>query len=228
MFYCLNKGKLVEYKYIDLVNISYISRKVVIKIKGLEYILALYDMQHIDLAEKLGIKKQNINLWIKGKQSIPKKYLPVLEELFGINQEYFSKNIDEIDKLEIQKEKLKRELNPIIKKHQSVYMADTVNEMVQVPVYDKEEINSLERTIEKAKVMSKFKSALEIADPNPYIDTYKIMVELMEKCQHESILHKTIEALAHYLEVLPEGITTGEEQAEFESEIFEIFDDNNF
>ena len=55
---------------------------------GLEYILGLYNMQHIELAEKLGIKKQNINLWIKRKQNIPKKYLPVLEELFGIDKEY--------------------------------------------------------------------------------------------------------------------------------------------
>lgn len=199
-----------------------------ISIIGLEYILALYDMQHIDLAERLGIKKQNINMWIKGKQKIPKKYLPVLEEIFGINADYFKKNIDEVDKLEIQKEKLKRDLNPIIKKQESVYIAEDINDIVQIPVYDKEEINTIERTIEKVKIMNKFKSALEIVDPNPYIDTYKLMVEVLEKGQHESIVHKTIEALAHYLEVLPEGITTGEEQAEFESEIFEVFDDNNF
>lgn len=199
-----------------------------ISIIGLEYILALYDMQHIDLAERLGIKKQNINMWIKGKQKIPKKYLPVLEEIFGINSDYFKKNIDEVDKLEIQKEKLKRDLNPIIKKQESVYIAEDINDIVQIPVYDKEEINTIERTIEKVKIMNKFKSALEIVDPNPYIDTYKLIVEVLEKGQHESIVHKTIEALAHYLEVLPEGITTGEEQAEFESEIFEVFDDNNF
>ncbi|HEY5563158.1 MAG TPA: hypothetical protein VIK72_15650 [Clostridiaceae bacterium] len=45
----------------------------------LEYILSLYNMQHIKLAEKLEIKKQSINFWIKGKQKIPKKYLPILE-----------------------------------------------------------------------------------------------------------------------------------------------------
>ncbi|WP_448899472.1 hypothetical protein [Clostridium baratii] len=190
--------------------------------------LALYDIQHIDLANYLGIKKQNINLWIKGKQKIPKKYIPILEEYFGINKDYFNKNIDEIDKLEIQKEKLKRDLNPIIKEQQSVYIADEVNDMVKRPVYDKEEINTLERTIEKAKLINKFKSALEIVDPNPYIDTYKLITEILEKSQHEIIVHKTIQALAHYLEVLPDNITTGEEQAEFESEIFEIFDDNNF
>ncbi|MDY3208820.1 hypothetical protein ACEE21_10300 [Clostridium baratii] len=199
-----------------------------ISIIGLEYMLALYDIQHIDLANYLGIKKQNINLWIKGKQKIPKKYIPILEEYFGINKDYFNKNIDEIDKLEIQKEKLKRDLNPIIKEQQSVYIADEVNDMVKRPVYDKEEINTLERTIEKAKLINKFKSALEIVDPNPYIDTYKLITEILEKSQHEIIVHKTIQALAHYLEVLPDNITTGEEQAEFESEIFEIFDDNNF
>ena len=199
-----------------------------ISIIGLEYILTLYDIQHIELAEHLGIKKQNINLWIKGKQKIPKKYIPILEEYFGINKEYFNKNIDEIDKLEIQKEKLKRDLNPIIKKQQLVYVTDEINNMVKRPIYDKEEINSLERNIEKAKVINKFKSALEIVDPNPYIDTYKLITEILEKAQEEIIVHKTIQALAHYLEILPNDITTGEEQAEFESEIFEVFDDNNF
>ncbi|MCI6691405.1 MAG: helix-turn-helix domain-containing protein [Clostridium sp.] len=198
------------------------------KIKGLEYILALYDMQHIELAEKLGIKKQNINMWIKGKQNISKKYLPVLEELFSIKQEYFNKDIDEIDKLEIQKEKLKNELNPIIEKQQSVYIGEDINAMVNMPIYNKEEINTIERTIEKTKLISRFKEGLEIVDPNPYIDTYKLMVEILEKSQQEPLVHKTIQALAHYLEVLPEWITTGDEQAEFENEIFEIFDDNNF
>jgi Plasmid maintenance system antidote protein len=75
---------------------------------GLEYILGLYNMQHIELAEKLGIKKQNINLWIKGKQNIPKKYLPILEQLFGTKQEYFMRELNEIEKLEIQKDKLKK------------------------------------------------------------------------------------------------------------------------
>jgi len=49
------------------------------RVSELEYILSLYNMQHIKLAEKLEIKKQSINFWIKGKQKIPKKYLPILE-----------------------------------------------------------------------------------------------------------------------------------------------------
>lgn len=195
---------------------------------GLEYILNLYNMQHIELAEKLGIKKQNINLWIKKKQNIPKKYLPILEEIFGINRGYYSKEIDEIDKLEIQKEKLKRDLKPVIKKHEQQFIIGEINDIVEVPIYDKEEINSIERSIEKAKLIERFKKAIEVVDKNPYMDTYKLIVELMEKVQHEVIVHKTIEALAHYFEILPDWVSSGPEQDEFESEIFEVFDDHNF
>jgi transcriptional regulator with XRE-family HTH domain len=185
-------------------------------------------MQHIELAERLGIKKQNINLWIKGKQNIPKKYFESLEELFGIKHEFFIKELSEIEKLEIQKEKLKKDLNPVIKEQEQQYMIGEINDLVEVPIYDKEEINSMERTIEKAKLAAMFKEAMDIVDNNPYMDTYKLIVELMAKMQHESLVHKTIEALGHYFEVLPDWVSTGPEQDEFESKIFEVFDDNNF
>ncbi|WP_340865898.1 helix-turn-helix domain-containing protein [Bacillus sp. FSL K6-0273] len=197
-------------------------------LNGLEYILGLYNMQHIELAEKLGIRKQNINLWIKGKQNIPKKYLPVLEELFGLNSEYFIKELNEIERLEIQKEKLKRELKPVIKSQDMQFMIGDINDLVEVPVYDKEEINAMERAIEKAKLVSRFKAVIEVVDENPYLDTFKLIVELLEKAQHEVILHKTIEALGHYHEVLPDWINSEPEQEEFESEIFEVFDDHNY
>lgn len=195
---------------------------------GLEYILSLYNMQHVELAEKLGIRKQNINMWVKRKQKIPKKYLPILEELFGLDKEYFIKDLTEIEKLEIQKEKLKRDLKPVIKKHEQQFMIGEVNDIVEVPVYDKEEINAIERSIEKAKLVSRFKEALDIVDNNPYMDTYKLIIELLEKVQHEVVFHKTIEALAHYYEVLPDWVVSEPEQEEFEEEIFEVFDDHNF
>lgn len=80
-----------------------------------------------------------------------------------------------------------------------------MNDLVEVPIYDKEEMNAIERDIEKAKLISRFKDAMDLVDNNPYLETYKLIVELLEKVQHESVLHKTIEALAHYYEVLPGG-----------------------
>lgn len=195
---------------------------------GLEYILSLYNLQHVELADKLGIKKQNINMWVKQKQNIPKKYLPVLEELFDAPSDYFGRELTEIEKLEIQKEKLKRDLNPVIKKHEEQFAIGGVNDIVAKPIYDKEEINKIEREIEKAKLVSKFKEALDVVDDNPYMDTYKLIVELMDKVQHEAVLHKTIEALAHYYEVLPDWVNSEPEQEGFETEIFEVFDDHNY
>ncbi|UZT06191.1 hypothetical protein ONV75_16550 [Clostridium sp. LQ25] len=195
---------------------------------GLEYILGIYNMQHIELAEKLGIRKQNINLWIKKKQNIPKKYLPVLEELFGLKQEYFQKELNELEKLEIQKEKLKKELHPIIDRQEQQLKISDKTDFEYVPVYDKEEVNEINREIAKTELVLKFKDSLNIIENNPNIETFKLIVELMNKKQCEPILKKTIEALAHYLEVLHDEISSSEEQDEFESEIFEVFDDNNF
>lgn len=197
-------------------------------LNGLEYILNLYGMPHIELSEKLGIRKQNINLWIKGKQNIPKKYLPVLEETFGLSTEYFTKELEEIDKLEIQKEKLKKELKPLIKEYDMQFKIGEVNDLVEVPIYDQEEINELERNIEKTKLVSRFKESLDLIEDNLYIDTYKLILELIEKKLQEPLVHKTIEGLAHYLEVLPDWVSTGPEQDEFESELFEVLDDNDF
>jgi len=195
---------------------------------GLEYILHLYDVKHIELAELLGIKKQNINLWIKGKQGIPKKYLPILEERFRINHEYFTKELSEIEKLEIQSVKLKDELKPVIERHHEEFALGEENKMVKKAIYDQEPVNRIERDIEKAKLVDVFSRSLHLVDEHPYLETYKILVEILEKAQGEPLLHKTIEALAHYFEVLPNWVSKGEEQDEFEEEIFEVFDDHNY
>lgn len=184
-------------------------------------------MQHIELANHLGIKKQNINLWIKEKQNIPKKYLPILEELFHVDADYFTKELDEIEKLEIQKEKLKYDIQPIIKNHERV-LSKGADQFEEVPVYDKEEINTLERSIEKARIIQRFKESLEVVDKHPFIDSYRIIIELLEQAGSEIILHKTLQGLAHYLNVLPGDISTGEEQEEFEKALFEVLDDHNY
>lgn len=80
---------------------------------GLEYILHIYKVKHSDLANELGIAKQNINKWIKGIKKIPVKHLLVLSSRFKIPQEYFQKQIDNTDELEIQRIKLKSELKKI-------------------------------------------------------------------------------------------------------------------
>ena len=103
-----------------------------------------------------------------------------------------------------------------------------INDLVQKPIYDKEEINSIERTIEKAKLAQRFKESMEIIDNNPYIETYRLLVELMEKSQSETVLQKTIEALAHYYKVIPDWVYSSPEQEDFEEEIIEVFANNEY
>ena len=67
-------------------------------------------MGNTELSEKLGIKKQNISRWFKGERKIPEKYLTKLSEIFEIDASYFQKELNEIDKLEIQKIRLENSI----------------------------------------------------------------------------------------------------------------------
>ena len=122
---CAIKSHVVLNGIIDLDNIFVVNQLI-----GLKYILELFSIKQIELAEKLGIKKQNINLWIKRKQKISKKHLPTLEQIFGIDAKYFSKELTDLDKLEIQKEKLKRDLQPIITKYEEQFLIGEENNLI--------------------------------------------------------------------------------------------------
>jgi transcriptional regulator with XRE-family HTH domain len=74
---------------------------------GIEYVLKLFEMTQQELAEKLNIKQQNVDLWIRDKKrKIPKKHLPKLASIFNIPSEYFQKELEPRDKEKIQMMKL--------------------------------------------------------------------------------------------------------------------------
>ncbi|MBB5181095.1 transcriptional regulator with XRE-family HTH domain [Planomicrobium koreense] len=181
----------------------------------------------MELADKLGIKKQNINLWIKGKQNIPKKYLPVLSGMFHLDAAYFQKPLTELDKLQIQKEKLERELQPVkIKKIEkfSIFEEDTL--LAEKAIYEEPQLNELAAEIDQEMLVDKFKSLT--ANPLSNKDTVSLFLKLLEDAATEPLFHKTLEGLAHYLDILPREISSEEEQEEFEEELFEVFDDHNY
>lgn len=73
---------------------------------GLEYILKLFEIPQQESAEELGVSKQVVNGWIKGRYNISKKHLPKLVEMFNIPEDYFQKELNDICKLKIQKIKI--------------------------------------------------------------------------------------------------------------------------
>ncbi len=100
--------------------------------------------------------------------------------------------------------------------------------MVNEPVYDYYEMNSVGLAIEKARIIEDIKKSLDDVDIRSFIDTYKVIAMLLNHSGDEVILKKTIEALGHYFGLISSDIYSSEEQPEFEEQIFEVFDDNNF
>ncbi|WP_273127568.1 helix-turn-helix domain-containing protein [Bacillus weihaiensis] len=173
---------------------------------GLEYVLNLYNMEHQSLAEKLGIRKQNINLWIKGKQKISKKHLPILSDIFGIEEDYFQRELDDVDKLIIQKEKLRRDIDPQVVKYDQDLQVGYDADIVEKPIYDKEEFNKINEEIEKAKLIEEFREIVaDVNNPN-VIKLLSQISLILRNHKNDSIFEYTIDSLSHYYNVLPDWV----------------------
>jgi transcriptional regulator with XRE-family HTH domain len=85
---------------------------------GLVFIRRIWDLTANEVADKIGVKRAAVAAWER-KKSIPLKRLRSLSELFnGLDEEYFSKELTEIDKLNIQQFKTFKYVNRYIKEKQ--------------------------------------------------------------------------------------------------------------
>ncbi|WP_308638990.1 helix-turn-helix domain-containing protein [Paenibacillus silvisoli] len=75
---------------------------------GLQFIVKVYNGTYKKLAEKLEIAPPTIMAWLSNKRPIPKAKLEALSKLFKIEEEYFTKELNEVEKIQIQKEYLRR------------------------------------------------------------------------------------------------------------------------
>lgn len=76
---------------------------------GIEYLCNLNNITYAELSRDLGISRQSIALWINGKRRIPPKHYEKLKEIFKVPEEYFKKELDELDKLQLQRIKLEND-----------------------------------------------------------------------------------------------------------------------
>jgi len=70
--------------------------------KGLGYIRQNTKLTLEDVATQLGVSKQFVSDWETGRKNIPAKHLPKLQEIFGVPEQYYQKELSEIDKLRIE------------------------------------------------------------------------------------------------------------------------------
>ncbi|MGF9912692.1 hypothetical protein ABEX47_17865 [Paenibacillus ehimensis] len=70
--------------------------------------MKVYNGTYKKLAEKLDIAPPTIMAWLSKKRPIPKAKLEALSELFHIEEELFTKELNEVEKIQIQLEYLRR------------------------------------------------------------------------------------------------------------------------
>ncbi len=159
---------------------------------GLDFICKLYDKQFKDVAEELGVSKQVINGWIKGKYNISKKHLPRLSEIFQIPEEYFQKELNDVDQIEIQQKKIRNELVEYEYEHTFIdedgeKITITETQPDQEQVYEsnflefKKNIIKLHNTID-GTIGSKFRNGVIDSDINLNADLFDAerLLELYE------------------------------------------------
>lgn len=70
---------------------------------GLSFILNVYGLEAKDLAQKLGVSKTGVSLWVNGKRNIPQTRLEQISAMFkSIPIKYFQKELLKSEELEIQ------------------------------------------------------------------------------------------------------------------------------
>ncbi|MBN1061292.1 hypothetical protein DVV95_05595 [Clostridium botulinum] len=177
---------------------------------GLDYLCSIYNMQQTELAEKLGVSKQIINIWMKKTRPIPKKYYDKLSEIFGgLDSKYFSKELTELDKLEIQMNKLDNEwiaeeyeeeaYDPVtgeyerdkngniimIKKIATDRGQEMYREMLKYDIDKARLVNRLKQTLAevfyKAQLKEDYIYGDEINEAYSILNLYELFIEIIEK-----------------------------------------------
>ncbi|WP_135552691.1 hypothetical protein [Paenibacillus cymbidii] len=75
---------------------------------GLDYIMKVYNGTYKQLASKLEIAPPTIMAWLSKKRPIPKAKLETLSKWFQIDEIYFTKELNEVEKIQIQADYLRR------------------------------------------------------------------------------------------------------------------------
>ncbi|NFH88808.1 helix-turn-helix domain-containing protein [Clostridium botulinum] len=177
---------------------------------GLDYLCSIYNMQQTELAEKLGVSKQIVNIWMKKTRPIPKKYYDKLSEIFGgLDSKYFSKELTELDKLEIQMNKLDNEwiaeeyeeeaYDPVtgeyerdkngniimIKKIATDRGQEMYREMLKYDIDKARLVNRLKQTLAevfyKAQLKEDYIYGDEINEAYSILNLYELFIEIIEK-----------------------------------------------
>lgn len=160
---------------------------------GLIYVRNWIGMTMEELAAKLETTKQNISLWENdAKRKIPKRYLPILQEMFGVPEEYFQKELLEIDELNVQEFMLNKQLaESAFVYEDEIYDSGTGNTiMVEQEHYDKNTEEYLEAIkVDKKELLLvvKLKQSIRSTDKNGFNINEITSLSAYTSCKDDNI-----------------------------------------
>ena len=83
-------------------------------------------------------------------------------------------------------------------KHEEQFLIGEESDLVEFLFMIKRKLIKLNVTLKKRKLIEKFRNMVNRVEHQSYLDTFKLVLELLDKAQHEPTFHKTIEGLAHF------------------------------
>jgi transcriptional regulator with XRE-family HTH domain len=164
---------------------------------GLEFIINIDKISSTELSDKLGIAKQNISRWISGDRKIPQKYLPLLEQIFNLPQEYFQKELNLLEMTTIARKNLQSEVNfqPVIEK----FLSTGLNEQEMLKMFQVKYLrNQEELLVVMDDIYKLMDSDIDFLDMDFIIDAFKSMVEItrLEKMD-VNVLNHILDTILH-------------------------------
>ena len=179
---------------------------------GLEYLLDINNMQSKQLAEMLGVGKATVSSWINQKRLISTKHYEKLKEIFKVPEEYFQKELTELDKLKLQQLKLETDTFEYTytdtiwddEKQQEIEV-DCIGtnipyeymEMLDLDIREKELFNNLNNLIAKRTNNSEDEWDY-IGRKADVLEIFETLVEIMDK---EYILDKRVKEVLDSIKI---------------------------
>ncbi|MVP02424.1 helix-turn-helix domain-containing protein [Paenibacillus lutrae] len=167
---------------------------------GLKYILETYHMSNTDLANKLGINRANISMWLKNKE-IPAVRIQDLKKIFPqIPDPLFNKELKKSEQLSIQQIyfTVTDQFESVRSQHidsetgKEIWFTETVSENEGL-------IRFLEHEHEKVSLLEKYETLIEENDMgNSRIKLLEEFADIVQK--NESSSSKLLDMVFYYLQ----------------------------
>lgn len=194
---------------------------------SLNWIRNLYKLSMEDLAkhEKMKVSKQLISQWENGKRPISKQKLKILSEIFGIKEEYFTRELTDDDKQQIEFTRYQQEIEEIEKRicesangyeyEDTVIDKDTGQEIRIINTGVQQDYDLVEYKeyklfqVKQLKMINRLKKTLEpkvdeqfgyLHLPDDQLQNYELLVSIIESEKvNLTILLKILKGIAlHY------------------------------